>query len=76
MNCDVDNELVEEKLLVLLYKNRRRRRAQRAFRRGRAKPRFWVGQIFSKREELVEYHRLIQELKLPTGALKNIFLGI
>ena len=76
MNCDLDNELVEEKLLVLLYKNRRRRRAQRAFRRSRAKPRFWVGQIFSKREELVEYHRLIQELKLPTGALKNIFLGI
>ena len=76
MNCDLDNDLVEKKLLVLLYKNRRRRRAQRAFRGGRAKPRFWVRQIFSKREELVEYDRFIQELKLPTGALNNIFLGI
>ena len=74
MNCGLDNDLLKEKLLLLLlYKNRRRRRAQRTFRRGRAKPRFWVRQIFSKREELVEYHRLIQELKLPTGDLKNIF---
>ena len=63
MNCGLDNDLLEEKLLLLvLYKNRRRRRAQRTFRRGRAKSRFWVRQIFSKREELVEYHRLIQEL--------------
>ena len=30
---------------------------------------------YSVREELGEYHHLIQELKLPTGALKNIFLG-
>ena len=77
MNCDLDNDLLEEKLLLLLLcKNRRPRKAQRAFRRRRAKPRFWVQQIFSKREELGEYHRLIQELKLPTGALKNIFLGM
>ena len=66
MNLDNDlgNDLFEEKLLsLLLYKNRRRRRAQRAFRRRHAEPRFWVGQMFSKREELGEYHRLIQEFK-------------
>ena len=77
MNCDLDNDLLEEKLLLLLlYKNGRGRRAQRAFRRLCANPRFWVRQIFSKREELGKYHYLIQELKVPTGALKNIFLGI
>ena len=74
MNCDLDNDLLEEKLLSLpLYIKRRRRRAQRTFRRRRAKPRFWVRQIFSNRAELGKYHRLIQELKVPTGALKNIF---
>ena len=68
MNSDLDNDLLEEKLiLLLLYKNRRRRRAQRAFRRRRAKPRFWVRQIFNKRKELGEYHRLIQELKNGDG---------
>ena len=50
-------------------------RAQKAFRKGCAKRRFWLWQIFSEREELGEYHHLIKELKLPTGALKNIFLG-
>ena len=74
MNCDLDNDLLEEKLLLLLLsKNRRQRRAQRAFRRRRAKPRLRVRQIISKREELGEYHRLIQEPKVLTGALKNIF---
>ena len=74
MNCDLDNDLLEEKLLLLLsYKYRRRRRSQRAFRRRRAKPRFWERQKCSKREELGEYHRLIQELKVTTGALKKYF---
>ena len=77
MNCDLDHDLLEEKLLLLLlYKNRRGQRAHRAFRRRCANPRFWLRQIFSKREELGEYHHLIQELKVPTGALKNFFLGI
>ena len=64
LNCHLDNDLLEEKLLLLLlYKNRWRQRAQRAFQRCRAKPRFWVRQRFSKREESGEYHCLIQELK-------------
>ena len=64
MNCDLDNDLLEEKLsLLLLHKNRRRRRAQRAFRTRHAKPTFWIRQIFSKREELGEYNRFIHDLK-------------
>ena len=32
INCDLDNDLLDEKLLLqLLYQNRRRRRAQRVF---------------------------------------------
>ena len=59
----------------------------RVFWRGHAKPRFWVRQIFSKKREIGEIlnsksligktsknfkKHLIQELKLPTGTLKNI----
>ena len=75
IKCDLHNDLFEEKLLLpLLYKNRRQQWTQRAFRKRRAKPRSWVQQILTKREELGKYHHLIQELKLPTSDLKNIFL--
>ena len=65
MNCDLDNDLFEDKLLLLLlyYYSSMRRKAQKGLRRCRPKSRFWERQIFSKREELGEYHRLIQELK-------------
>ena len=77
MNSDLDNDLLEEKLLLQpLYKNRRRRRAQRVFRRRRAKPRFWVRQIFNKREELGEYHSLIQELKNGDNTFSGKVFGI
>ena len=76
MNCDLNNDLLEQKLLLLLlYKNRRRRRTQ-SISEGPCKSKVLVRQIFSQREKLGEYHRLIQELKLPTGALKKVFLGI
>ena len=75
MKCDLHNDFLEEKLLLpLLYKNRRRQWTQKAFRKSRAKPRFWVQQILGTIEELGKYYHLIQELKLPTSDLKNIFL--
>ena len=61
-NINMDDFLEDDLLLLLLL---RRRRKKRALRRAlkRTKRMFWVRNIFRKREEFGEFHRLVQELR-------------
>ena len=58
----MDDSDEDELLLLFLLRRRRKRRTLRR-KLTRAPPRFWVRNIFQKREQLGEYHRLIQELR-------------
>ena len=55
---DERENLVAPYLLVIAVLWRRRER------KARRKRRFWIRQIFKKREEFVAYHTLVQELRL------------
>ena len=64
-------------LLSLILSKRRRKR--RNYRGTRSKPRFWVRDFFTRREEHGEFHWLVQELKLGLcrnkSSLPKTFLG-
>ena len=47
--------------VMLLFHRRRRRRRRLAA--GPTPPKFWVRQIFAKREQLGEFHTLVQEMR-------------
>lgn len=49
-----DSDSEDEKLMLLIFLRRRKRR--------RKKRRFWVHEILQRREDLGEFHRLVQEL--------------
>ena len=52
-------------LLMLLLRRRRQRRIHDQSEKKKCKiRRWWIQNIFKKRKELGEYHRLFQELKL------------
>ena len=53
-----------KKILLMLLLRRRRRRISEVQSKSRRKRKAWVRDIFTKRKELGEYHRLFQELKL------------
>ena len=57
------DDCVEEELLLVLLLRRRRKKRVEITNALRSKPRFWIRDIFLKREELGEFHRLVQELK-------------
>ena len=61
-NIKMDDFLEDDLLLLLLL---RRRRKKSALRRAlkHIKRMVWVRNIFRKREELGEFHRLVQELR-------------
>ena len=59
-----DKVLLKKKLLLLIILRRRRRREKTEERKKKKKKRFWVRDIFKKRMELGDYHRLFLELKL------------
>ena len=59
-----DDSFEEEILLLFLLRRRRKRRAKKQLnKQKRSAPRFWVRSIFKKRDQLGEYHRLVQELR-------------
>ena len=57
-----DESFDEEILLLILLRRRRKRRIKQEIRKKCIKRRFWVRPIFQHRDELGEYHRLVQEL--------------
>ena len=54
---------LEEMLMQLIILRKRRVRKRSLPKRTRKAPRFWVRNIFQQREDLVEYHRLVDELR-------------
>ena len=58
-----------EEITLLSLILRKRRRKRRNYRGTRSKPRFWVRDFFTRREEHGEFHWLVQELKL--GLCRN-----
>ena len=61
-NIKMDDFLEDDLLLVILLRRQRKKRdLRRALKR--TKRMFWVRNIFTKREELGEFHRLVQELR-------------
>ena len=60
-NIKMDDFLEDDLLLLLLLRRRKKRALRRALKR--TKRMFWVRNIFTKREELGEFHRLVQELR-------------
>ena len=58
------DEVDEEYLLLVLLLRRRRKRMRKIVGNARAKHKFWIRNIYRNRDELGEYHRLVQELKL------------
>ena len=54
----------EKKVLVTLILHRKRRKKREFIRETYSKPRIRVRDIFTKREQHGEFHRLAQELKL------------
>lgn len=61
----------DEHVLLLLIMYRRRRRRRRAIMAARTEPKFWVRPIFAKREQLGEFHTLVQEMR--TGDREKFF---
>ena len=61
----MDDSFEDEILLLILLRRRMKRRALKRLhgKFNRAPPRFWFRNTFKKREQLGEYHRIIQELK-------------
>ena len=57
------SEQLRKKFLLLLLLRQRRKRILKTKCKTRSKPKFWVRTIFKRREELGEYHRLVQELR-------------
>ena len=53
---------LEEMLMQLIILRKRRVRKRSLPKRTRKAPRFWVQNIFQQREDLSEYHRLVDEL--------------
>ena len=60
-NIKMDDFLEDDLLLLLLLRRRKKRALRRALKR--TKRMFWVWNVFRKREELGEFHRLVQELQ-------------
>ena len=63
----MDEEYFDENLLLLLLlllkvRKLRKSKCKKSIRR--RPPKFWVRNIFKKREELDEYHHLIQEMSI------------
>ena len=54
---------LEEMLMQLIILRKRRVRKRSLPKRTRKAPRFWVQNIFQQREDLSEYHRLVDELR-------------
>ena len=62
----MDEEYFDENLLLLLFlllKVRKLRKSKCKKNIHRRPPKFWVQNIFKKREELGEYRHLIQEMR-------------
>ena len=64
---NMDEEYFDENLLLLLLlllkvRKLRKSKCKKSIRR--RPPKFWVRNIFKKREELDEYHHLIQEMSI------------
>jgi len=57
-------DVLNKKLLLLMLIRRRRRRSEGKEKKKWRKKRFWIREIFLRRKELGEYHRLFQELKV------------
>ena len=53
-----------EEIILLTLILCRRRRKKKNYNATRSKPRFWVRDIFTRRERHGESHRLVLELKL------------
>ena len=58
------DEVDKEYLLLVLLLRRCRRRMRKIVATARTKHKFWIINIYQNRDELGEYHRLVQELKL------------
>ena len=54
---------LEEMLMQLIILRKRRVRKRSLPKRMRKAPRFWVQNIFQQREDLGEYHRLVNEFR-------------
>ena len=54
---------LEEMLMQLIILRKRRVRKRSLPKSTRKTPRFWVQNIFQQREDLSEYHRLVDELR-------------
>ena len=61
-------------LLMLLLRRRRHRRIHDQSEKKRKIRRWWIRNIFKKRKELGEYHRLFQELKLLTESTFQVII--
>ena len=64
---NMDEEYFDESLLLLLFlllKVRKLRKSKCKENICHRPPKFWVRNIFKKREELGEYHHLIQEMSI------------
>ena len=61
MVAAVDKRQILAAMLIIFRRRRRRRQLQMAYTR--CPPAFWVRDIFLKREQLGEFHTLVQEMR-------------